>query len=222
MGVAMFERFTDTARRVVVLAQEEARLLGHNWIGTEHLLLGLVHGDDAVGAKGLAGQVDLDDARERVRLAVGETAEEAPGGHIPFTPRAKHVLEMSLREALQLGHNYIGTEHILLALMSEHDGLASQILVAIGVDEEETRARTLALVLPAGAYAPPPPSPEPPLRRRLAALEQRVWRIERRLADLPGSDPADTLRVLTGLEERITDIERRLDAPATDTGETSA
>ena len=113
----MFERFTDRARRVVVLAQEEARLLKHGYIGTEHILLGLIREDQGIAAKALkrAGRRALDDVRDRVREIIGEGDEDG-SGHIPFTPRAKQVLELSLREALQLGHTYIGTEHILLGL----------------------------------------------------------------------------------------------------------
>jgi ATP-dependent Clp protease ATP-binding subunit ClpA len=124
----MFERFTNRARRVVVLAQEEARLLKHNYIGTEHLLLALVHEGQGVGARALAEfEIPLDQLREDVTKRVG-TGSSAPSGHIPFTPRAKKVLELSLREALALHHRYIGTEHILLGLLREGDGVAAQIL----------------------------------------------------------------------------------------------
>src|SRR5262249_46505489 len=124
----MFERFTNRARRVVVLAQEEARLLKHNYIGTEHLLLALVHEGQGVGARALAEfELTLDQLREDVTKRVG-TGSSAPSGHIPFTPRAKKVLELSLREALALHHKYIGTEHILLGLLREGDGVAAQIL----------------------------------------------------------------------------------------------
>ena len=109
----MFERFTDRARRVVVLAQEEARMLNHNYIGTEHILLGLIHEGEGVAAKGLESLgISLEAVRSQVEEIIGQ-GQQAPSGHIPFTPRAKKVLELSLREALQLGHNYIGTEHIL-------------------------------------------------------------------------------------------------------------
>src|SRR5829696_3245407 len=118
----MFERFTDRARRVVVLAQEEARLLDHNYIGTEHILLGLVHEGGGVAAQALTQLgVSLEAVRDQVKEIIGRGAE-APTGHIPFTPRAKKVLELSLREALELGHNYIGTEHILLGLLREGEG----------------------------------------------------------------------------------------------------
>jgi Clp amino terminal domain, pathogenicity island component len=124
----MFESFTDRARRVVVLAQEEARMLNHSYIGTEHLLLGLIHEGDGVAAKALeALEVDL----ERVRIRVEEImdkGEQVPSGMLPFTPRSKKVLELSRREALQLGHNYIGTEHILLGLIGEGEGVAAQVL----------------------------------------------------------------------------------------------
>lgn len=119
----MFERFTDRARRVVVLAQEEARMLDHNWIGAEHLLLGLIHEGESVGARTLKPfGVSLEAAR-RVEEIIGR-GERKPSGHVPFTPRAKKVLELALREALQLGHSYIGPEHILLGLV--RDGAASQ------------------------------------------------------------------------------------------------
>ena len=125
----MFERFTDRARRVVVLAQEEARLLNHNYIGTEHILLGLIHEGEGVAAKALESLgISLEAVRSQVEEIIGQGGS-SPSGHIPFTPRAKKVLELSLREALQLGHNYIGTEHILLGLIREGEGVAAQVLV---------------------------------------------------------------------------------------------
>ena len=124
----MFERFTDRARRVVVLAQEEARMLSHNYIGTEHILLGLIHEGEGVAAKALESLgISLEAVRAQVEEIIGQ-GQQAPSGHIPFTPRAKKVLELSLREALQLGHNYIGTEHILLGLIREGEGVAAQVL----------------------------------------------------------------------------------------------
>jgi hypothetical protein len=130
----MFERFTDRARRVVVLAQEEARLLNHNYIGTEHLLLGLLAERESVAARVLHSlDVDLADARAQVREIIGDGVT-APSGHIPFTPRAKKVLELALREALQLDHNYIGTEHILLGLVREGQGVAARVLGNLGAD----------------------------------------------------------------------------------------
>ena len=129
----MFERFTDRARRVVVLAQEEARMLNHNYIGTEHILLGLIHEGEGVAAKALESMgISLDAVRAQVEEIIGQ-GQQAPSGHIPFTPRAKKVLELSLREALQLGHNYIGTEHILLGLIREGEGVAAQVLVKLKV-----------------------------------------------------------------------------------------
>ena len=124
----MFERFTDRARRVVVLAQEEARMLSHNYIGTEHILLGLIHEGEGVAAKALESlDISLEAVRAQVEEIIGQ-GQQAPSGHIPFTPRAKKVLELSLREALQLGHSYIGTEHILLGLIREGEGVAAQVL----------------------------------------------------------------------------------------------
>ncbi|HSO50883.1 MAG TPA: Clp protease N-terminal domain-containing protein, partial [Acidimicrobiia bacterium] len=121
----MFERFTDRARRVVVLAQEEARLLNHNYIGTEHILLGLLNEGEGIAAQALESlDIDLASVREEVVKIIGQ-GQQSPSGHIPFTPRAKKVLELSLREALQLGHNYIGTEHILLGLIHEGEGVAA-------------------------------------------------------------------------------------------------
>ena len=121
----MFERFTDRARRVIVLAQEEARRLEHNYIGTEHLLLGLIHEGDGVAAKAMEMTgIKLEDARLAVTELIGE-GEKPVEGHIPFTPRAKRVFELSFREALQLGHNYIGTEHLLLGLLKEGDSECS-------------------------------------------------------------------------------------------------
>jgi ATP-dependent Clp protease ATP-binding subunit ClpC len=142
----MFERFTDRARRVVVLAQEEARMLNHNYIGTEHILLGLIKEGEGVAAKGLeALGISLDGVRTQVEEIIGQ-GQQAPSGHIPFTPRAKKVLELSLREALQLGHNYIGTEHILLGLIREGDGVAAQVLVKLGADLNRVRQQVIQLL----------------------------------------------------------------------------
>ncbi|MFD2675305.1 ATP-dependent Clp protease ATP-binding subunit [Gulosibacter bifidus] len=142
----MFERFTDRARRVIVLAQEEAKLLNHNYIGTEHLLLGLIHEGDGVAAKALeALDISLEAVREQVQDIIGK-GQHKPGGHIPFTPRAKKVLELSLREALQLGHNYIGTEHILLGLIREGEGVAAQVLVKLGADLNSVRQQVIQLL----------------------------------------------------------------------------
>jgi ATP-dependent Clp protease ATP-binding subunit ClpC len=142
----MFERFTDRARRVVVLAQEEARMLNHNYIGTEHILLGLIHEGEGVAAKSLESLgISLEGVRSQVEEIIGQ-GQQAPSGHIPFTPRAKKVLELSLREALQLGHNYIGTEHILLGLIREGEGVAAQVLVKLGADLNRVRQQVIQLL----------------------------------------------------------------------------
>ena len=142
----MFERFTDRARRVVVLAQEEARMLNHNYIGTEHILLGLIHEGEGVAAKSLESlDIKLEQVRSQVEEIIGP-GQQAPSGHIPFTPRAKKVLELSLREALQLGHNYIGTEHILLGLIREGEGVAAQVLVKLGADLNRVRQQVIQLL----------------------------------------------------------------------------
>ena len=144
--VILFERFTDRARRVVVLAQEEARLLNHNYIGTEHILLGLIHEGEGVAAKALESLgISLEAVRAQVEEIIGHGGQ-APSGHIPFTPRAKKVLELSLREALQLGHNYIGTEHILLGLIREGEGVAAQVLVKLGADLSRVRQQVIQLL----------------------------------------------------------------------------
>ncbi|MDA8381020.1 MAG: ATP-dependent Clp protease ATP-binding subunit [Actinomycetota bacterium] len=142
----MFERFTDRARRVLVLAQEEARLLNHSFIGTEHILLGLIHEGEGVAAKALESLgISLDAVREKVEETIGP-AGAAPPGSPPFTPRAKKVLELSLREALQLGHSYIGTEHMLLGLVREGEGVAAQVLVQLGADLARVRQQVIQLL----------------------------------------------------------------------------
>jgi ATP-dependent Clp protease ATP-binding subunit ClpA len=162
----MFERFTDRARRVVVLAQEEARMLNHNYIGTEHILLGLIHEGEGVAAKALESLgISLEAVRQQVEEIIGQ-GQQAPSGHIPFTPRAKKVLELSLREALQLGHNYIGTEHILLGLIREGEGVAAQVLVRLGADLNRVRQQVIQLLHgyqgkePAAAGAPSENAPD--------------------------------------------------------------
>jgi ATP-dependent Clp protease ATP-binding subunit ClpA len=142
----MFERFTDGSRRVVVLAQEEARMLNHNYIGTEHILLGLLREGDGYAARALESLgISLDAVRQQVQEIIGR-GQQAPSVHIPFTPRAKGVLELSLRESLQLGHGYIGTEHILLGLIREDDGVAAQVLVRLGADLDRVRQQALQLL----------------------------------------------------------------------------
>ena len=187
----MFERFTDRARRVVVLAQEEARMLNHNYIGTEHILLGLIHEGEGVAAKALESLgISLEAVRQQVEEIIGQ-GQEAPSGHIPFTPRAKKVLELSLREALQLGHNYIGTEHILLGLIREGEGVAAQVLVKLGADLNRVRQQVIQLLgeyqgqEPGAAAAGAEPQGGPagrPERRQLAELRRRIESIDSRLS----------------------------------------
>jgi ATP-dependent Clp protease ATP-binding subunit ClpC len=142
----MFERFTDRARRIVVLAQGEARALDHDYIGTEHLLLGLIHEGNGVGVKALESLgISVQAVRERVEEVIG-TGPPSPPGHLPFTPRAKEVLRLSLVEAQHLGHRYIGTEHVLLGLIQEHDGVAAQTLAEFGADLKRVRAEVVRLL----------------------------------------------------------------------------
>ena len=178
----MFERFTDRARRVVVLAQEEARLLNHNYIGTEHILLGLIHEGEGVAAKALESlNISLEAVRSQVEEIIGQGGS-SPSGHIPFTPRAKKVLELSLREALQLGHNYIGTEHILLGLIHEGDGVAAQVLVGLGVELDRTR-QLVSQILAGRQQEGAASTVAEDLRDRLAAMAARLTVIERVLRD---------------------------------------
>jgi ATP-dependent Clp protease ATP-binding subunit ClpC len=142
----MFERFTDQARRVVVLAQEEARMLGHNYIGTEHLLLGLLAEGEGTAARALRSmEISLEVARVQVAEIIGEGTGQ-PTGHIPFTPRTKKVLELSLREAQRLGDSYIGTEHILLGLAREGEGVGAQVLERLGVSADRVQVQVLATI----------------------------------------------------------------------------
>ena len=141
----MFERFDQQARRVVVLAKKEARTLNHDYIGTEHILLGLIR-EGGVAAKALESLgISLDAVRQQVEEIIGR-GQQAPSGHIPFAKRAKKALELSLRESLQLGHNYIGTEHILLGLLREGDGVAAQVLVKLGADFNQVRQQVIQLL----------------------------------------------------------------------------
>ena len=180
----MFERFTDRARRVVVLAQEEARMLNHAHIGTEHLLLGLVHEGQGVAARALeALGISLEAVRREVEEIIGQ-GERPLSGHIPFTPRAKKVLELSLRESNELGHEYIGTEHILLGLVREGEGVAAQVLVKMGADLDRVRQQVIELLHSRGGE-------RPPSGRRVRA---------RSAGDLPG--------LLDALDQRLEAIER--------------
>jgi hypothetical protein len=194
----MFERFTDRARRVVVLAQEEARMLNHNYIGTEHILLGLIHEGEGVAAKALESLgISLEAVRQQVEEIIGQ-GQQAPSGHIPFTPRAKKVLELSLREALQLGHNYIGTEHILLGLIREGEGVAAQVLVRLGADLNRVRQQVVHLVGTATSEDADPAGP----RTRETVVARRPTGREFWLTDVQIS--------LARIAERLTAIERHL------------
>jgi ATP-dependent Clp protease ATP-binding subunit ClpA len=189
----LFERFTDTARRVVVCAKEEARLLDHEHIGTEHILLGLLRDDTETAVQVLTSLgAGLAPARAEVEEIAGR-GQQPYAGDIPFTARAKKVLELSLREALQLGHNYIGSEHILLGLVREGEGGGAQVLKRLGVDFEELR-RAILTVLRSRQQSRPTPgmfaSGGSAIETRLAAIEGRLERIERLLRDGSGRDSA--------------------------------
>jgi ATP-dependent Clp protease ATP-binding subunit ClpC len=178
----MFERFTDRARRVVVLAQEEARMLNHNYIGTEHILLGLIHEGEGVAAKALESLgISLEAVRQQVEEIIGQGQSE-PTVHIPFTPRAKKVLELSLREALQLGHNYIGTEHILLGLIREGEGVGAEVLTKQGATLDRVRLQLMELITsapPEAGLAEEPSPEEGPLcpRCRAVLAETAAYRV---------------------------------------------
>jgi ATP-dependent Clp protease ATP-binding subunit ClpC len=191
----MFERFTDRARRVVVLAQEEARMLYHDYIGTEHILLGLIHEGQGVAARTLESLgISLQAVRQQVEEIIGR-GEHPPAGHIEFTPRVKTVLELAQRQALQLGHNYIGTEHILLGLIGEGAGVAAQVLVAVGADDKRVRQQVIQVLQYRGKEAVMEGGPSGPAshenraaidehenRRLIDDLVQRVSALESRLA----------------------------------------
>jgi ATP-dependent Clp protease ATP-binding subunit ClpC len=190
----MFERFTDRARRVVVLAQEEARMLNHNYIGTEHILLGLVRESEGIAAKALESLgISLEAVRSQVEEIIGQ-GESPPAGHIPFTPRAKKVLELSLREALQLGHNYIGTEHILLGLIREGEGVAAQVLQKLGADLKRSRETVLSLVSASGSAEGLQSSGRPSGSSTLRAL-----RLAAEAAAELGSETVEATHLLLGL-----------------------
>jgi ATP-dependent Clp protease ATP-binding subunit ClpA len=217
---AMFERFTDRARRVVVLAQEEARMLNHNYIGTEHILLGLSHEGEGVAARALDSLgISLDAVRQQVEEIIGQ-GQQAPSGHIPFTPRAKKVLELSLREALQLGHNYIGTEHILLGLIREGDGVAAQVLVKLGADLNRVRQQVIQLL---HGYQGKEPGHRPAwegipvtgVQARLDMIEGRLAAIEQRVGTGPDiSDLDDQLGRVRGERHAAADAEEYEQAAA--------
>jgi Clp amino terminal domain, pathogenicity island component/UvrB/uvrC motif len=188
----MFERFTNQSRRVVVLAQEEARMLDHNYIGTEHLLLGLLQERKGVAAQALtAMDVTLTAARDQVVAIIGR-GQQQPSGHIPFTPRAKKVLELSLREALQLGDGYIGTGHLLLGLINQGDNTALKVLDKLGADLKDLRARVTQDLRdhPEVDQRPPPAERE---RQQLGVVLQN-----------------DVQRLLDTIDDRLSAIERHL------------
>jgi ATP-dependent Clp protease ATP-binding subunit ClpC len=180
----MFERFTDRARRVIVMAQDEARRLDHNYIGTEHILLGLLNEGAGVAARALESLgISLDVVRQQVEEIIGRGRGPSPSGHIPFTPRAKKVLELSLSEAMHLGHTYIGTEHILLGLIREGEGVAAQVLVDLGVDLNRARLQVIALVTGRASGLGEAPTVGDELRDRLASIAGRLAVIERTLGE---------------------------------------
>jgi ATP-dependent Clp protease ATP-binding subunit ClpA len=211
----MFERFTDRARSVVVLAQEEARMLKHNYIGTEHILLGLIRDSEGTAARALDSLgISLEAVRQQVKEIIGQ-GQQAPSGNIPFTPRAKKVLELSLREALQLGHNYIGTEHILLGLIHEGEGVAADVLVKLGADLavvrrqvlQEQAAHPTAEELPAAAQARAASRVRPTAPAEAVRIETERAETER--AEAERSAQAGKL---TEILSRLDSISTRLDS----------
>jgi ATP-dependent Clp protease ATP-binding subunit ClpC len=210
----VFERFTNRARRVVVLAQEEARMLNHNYIGTEHILLGLSHEGEGVAAQTLQSLgISLRQVRQEVEAIIGQ-GQSAPSAHIPFTPRAKKVLELALREALQLNHDYIGTEHILLGVVREGEGVAAQILLRLGADLPRVRREVIAL-LPGRQDVEVRPGEaarfDPKERARKAAERTRRAReLAQRLAEAVGDPTITAEDVFLGfliMEERLLGLE---------------
>ncbi len=209
----MFQRFNDGARRVVVHAQEEARLLNHNYIGTEHILLGIARDDEGIAVEALdALDLRLAAIRRQVEQIIGRGAMP-PSGHIPFTPRAKKVLELSLREALQLGSNFIGAEHILLGLLREGDGVAAMALVQLGADLNRVRHQVIRVI---AQYEGRPAAPESETRlggagSGLSGGAPMVrgrgsgWRGAR-----SGSWEADVMPVLADIQRRLAAIEKHL------------
>src|SRR6516164_793460 len=197
----MFERFTDRARRVVVLAQDEARMLNHDYIGTEHLLLGLIGEGEGVAARALESLgISLDAVRQQVEQVIGR-GQQAPSGHIPFTPRAKKVMELALREANDLGHSYIGTEHILLGLIREGDGVAAGVLTGLGADRPRVRQQVTQLLGGRAGKGAPGAGSRLGKRARtrlledalaqIGSLDQRLAAIERWVGMRPDLDDLD-------------------------------
>jgi ATP-dependent Clp protease ATP-binding subunit ClpC len=194
----MFERFSGRARRVIAQAREEARRLDHGYIGTEHILLGLLREGEGVGARALESLgISLDAVRQQVEEIIGR-GQQTPSGNIPFTPRAKKVLELSLREAQLLDHNYIGTEHILLGLLGESHGVAAQVLVKLGADQNRVRQQVIELLH--GHQAQEPASAGtaagelrllPAVKARLDAVEGRLATVEQRVGIRPDTSDLD-------------------------------
>jgi len=210
----MFERFTDRARRVVVLAQDEARRLDHNYIGTEHILLGLIHEGDGIAAQALQSLgISLDAVRQQVEEIIGR-GQQAPVGHIPFTPRAKKVLELSLSESLQLGQDYIGTEHVLLGLVREGDGVAAQVLVRLGADLNRVRQQVIQLLHGHQEKEPVPTASAerelrllPGVQAHLEAIEQRLTVIEQRVGTGPEISDLDEQQIAQVRREKESAID---------------
>ncbi len=214
----MFERFTDRARRVVVLAQEESRLFNHNFIGTEHILLGLLHEGEGVAARCLEQLgVSLDAARLQVEQIIGR-ASSSPSGHIPFNPRAKKVLELSLREAMTLDHDYIATQHLLLGILREGEGVAIQVLVNLGADLDRLRHLVLQAIPEGSGGEPPPATPAPSAsasgaQARSVATAEMMGSGDLLLAML-GDDQSLAARALVNLGVTIEAVEIQLAALA--------
>jgi ATP-dependent Clp protease ATP-binding subunit ClpC len=210
----MFERFTDRARRVVVLAQQEARRLDHNYIGTEHILLGLIHEGQGVAASALDSLgISLQAVRQQVEEIIGR-GQQTPSGHIPFTPRAKKVLELSLRESQQLGQDYIGTEHILLGLVREGDGVAAQVLVKLGADLNRVRQQVIQLLHGHQEKEPVPTASAerelrllPGVQAHLEAIEQRLTVIEQRVGTGPEISDLDEQQIAQVRREKESAID---------------
>jgi hypothetical protein len=202
----MFERFTEQARRVVVAAQEEARMLGHNHIGSEHLLLGLLHEQEGVAAQVLAESgVTVEAARAQVAELAGP-GDKSPSGHIPFTQRAKKILELSLREALEQQKSYIGSEHILLALMHDSDGLGAQVLQRLGGSLSALRQRVLEEARAAG----PDPAGQEEAEHRMWARDWRHAQAFTREGRVPPQTVIGYRGLLGPIDRRLAGIERHL------------
>jgi Clp amino terminal domain, pathogenicity island component/UvrB/uvrC motif len=214
---SMFERFTDRARRVVVLAQEEARMLGHDYIGTEHILLGLLADGSGIPNQAMASLGITGDAvRQQVEEVVGR-GHEQPTEHIPFTSQAKTAFQLSLREAMRQGQNFVGTEHILLGLIGEADGPAAQLLVRLGAGPDRVRQQVVAL-LSGDAGGPVPQQAGPAQQAGRSAQERRPVPQTERPARLPGKagrarrERSALLTRFESVESRLSALERRVGA----------